>query len=195
MGLAPFIKTIYLLLTALPTSIRMPAPAPTSVSLLAAVRLVVLISKPTPLERAVALIDMAVPVVRELALICIVVAEVVAESVIRKPEPTPVRLPLKVKLTMPVVEPAVPVVELDTESAAPVVRALALIASALPVVRALALIAIVVARVVDASSIWKPLVAVVLLPVKLKLIIPALVPVLGAVAFDVTYSALPVAFA
>jgi hypothetical protein len=80
----------------------------------------------------------AVPVVNALALIAMVVAAVVERSSIWKPLPVPVRLPLKLKRTRPLVGwPVAPVV---TERALPVRPVLvAEIAKALPLVKALPL--------------------------------------------------------
>jgi len=59
-----------------------------------------------------------------------------------------------------------------TASALPVVRTFALIATPLPVEREFPLTVMTVARVVDTSSIWKPLPAPVRIPLKLKRTIP-----------------------
>ena len=110
----------------------------------------------------------------------------------------PVIPTLRALPVMPALEPEVsnltrsPVREADevaTLRPVPEVRALVERAIPVPVVRELALTAMVVARVVETSSIWKALPAVVRIPLKLYLTRP-LVGV--AVELVVTESALPV---
>ena len=160
------------------------------------------IIKALPVVKAVALIDKPSPVVRELELIFIVVARVVDISSIWKPTPLVVRIPLKLNLTIPLVGAAVEVVVTKRALPAPVSAVPVVIDSPLPIVRAVALIAIdvpdvselelifmVVAVVVAASSIWKPVdVAPVRIPLKLNRTIPVVV---ALVVVDVTKRALP----
>jgi len=204
----PCKKAIYLLLAVLPTSTCMAEPAAVVASVkppggtAVGVRPVALIDKPTPVVMALALIAIAVPVVRELELIFMVVAAVVDASSIWKPTPAVVRAPLRLNRTIPLVGAAaeeavtkrafpapVSATPVVIDSPVPVVRAVALIAIDVPDVSELELIFMVVARVVDASSIWKALPAVVRAPEKLKRTKP-LVGVL--VEASVTSRAVPV---
>src|SRR5438067_2506531 len=95
-------------------------------------------------------IDRPFPVVKELEVIPMVVANVVETSVTWKAVPAAVLIPLKLKYTNPVL--GTPVEPVVTDKALPVKPvAVAEIAKPFPVVRELALIFIAVASVVETS--------------------------------------------